>query len=205
MSEVLRQGSDLFPQSNAKLQRDIDDLQIVVEQLPQTTIGTISSYDRSSETGTARTPSGSNVQFVNWTGVVLFENTGVLLVSKDGTNYAVATQETVSGWASTQVVSVRPEAELTISLRSSDVGKLILTTANGVNDKVGIPVLSTLGLSAGQSIDFVRGGEAAVEFGRGDNVILRYTPGPFLNNKNSAATLLCLRQNEYIIIGDLKA
>jgi hypothetical protein len=86
---------------------------------------------------------------------------------------------------------------------SEDIGKLII-----INRDVGgatITINSSLGLSAGQRIDFLWNGFVAAVTFSGSGVTLNGTPGLKLRARYSAATLVCLSSNNYVLIGDLSA
>jgi hypothetical protein len=147
------------------------------------------------------------VQFKNWSGSELFKNAKVLIITKDFVNYVVGTEQTLSGWASTQTIVNRPTSETVISLSSEYVGNLI--TINNTTGEVQIPVTHDLVLSPGQSIDFLRKGAAEVRFlaaGTPTQVVtLNSTPGLRMRSQWSACTLMCIGLNQYVVIGDLKA
>jgi len=87
---------------------------------------------------------------------------------------------------------------------SSDVGKMIqLTNTSAIN----ITVNTGLGLTAGQSIDFLRFGTGAtagtVTFN--GSATIKSTPGPSLRAQYSSATLFCTSTDNYVLIGDLSA
>jgi hypothetical protein len=86
---------------------------------------------------------------------------------------------------------------------SEDIGKLII-----INRDVGgatITINSSLGLSTGQRIDFLWNGFVAAVTFSGSGVTLNGTPGLKLRARYSAATLVCLSSNNYVLIGDLSA
>jgi hypothetical protein len=88
---------------------------------------------------------------------------------------------------------------------SSDVGKLIIMDSSSWVQTVQID--SDLGLTPGQRIDFVRIGTnvgGTVTF-FGVDVFLNGTPGLKLRARYSAATIVCLFTNQYLLIGDLDA
>ena len=74
-----------------------------------------------------------------------------------------------------------------------------LTNSGDIN----ITVNTGLGLTAGQSIDFLRFGTGNVTF-TGAAVPVA-TPGLKLRAQYSAATLFCITTNSYVLIGDLSA
>lgn len=81
---------------------------------------------------------------------------------------------------------------------SSDVGKMIqLTNTSAIN----ITVNTGLGLTAGQSIDFLRFGTGTVTFN--GTATIRYTPALTLRAQYSSATLFCVSTDTYVLLGDL--
>lgn len=198
---------ELFDNTDASLKRDIDQLQADVEALPTSTVATVLSYDTLSRAGVARTADGRTLNFKNWTGDDLVINSSILLLTQDLVNYAVGTEKTISGWASVQTVVYRPAGETVVSLQREDAGRLMITQGTGA--EIQVPVTHDLALLPGQSIDFIRGNTAEVRFlaaGTPSQVVtLTSTPGLRLQSRWSAATLLCVAGNTYVLIGDLKA
>jgi hypothetical protein len=88
---------------------------------------------------------------------------------------------------------------------SSDSGKM-LTISNGASN-VTINTGQILGLSTGQSIDFLALGTGVVTFSQsglsGSAATLNATPGFKLRATYSAATLYCVSANNYVLFGDL--
>jgi hypothetical protein len=199
--------SDIFGGDSGAVERDIDELQAQMAAVPASQLATVLSYDELSQSGSARTASGSIVQFKNWTGNPLIVNTRVFVLTKDAVNYVIATEETISGWASIQTVMYRPAAETVVSLRSEDAGKLMITQRT--TGEVQVPIPHDLSLRPGQSIDFIRGAAAEVRFLAagipGQLVYVNSTPGLRLQSQWSAATLICVAANTYVLVGDLKA
>ena len=99
-------------------------------------------------------------------------------------------------WATSQVIV----SGATYTPSSADVGKMIQLTNSG---DINITVNSGLGLTAGQSIDFLRFGTGAVTFN--GTAVPVATPGLKLRAQYSAATLFCITTNSYVLIGDLSA
>lgn len=99
-------------------------------------------------------------------------------------------------WATSQTIV----SGATYTPSSADVGKMIqLTNSSAIN----ITVNEGLGLTAGQSIDFLRFGTGTVTFN--GSATIRYTPGLKLRDQYSAATLFCVSTDTYALIGDLSA
>ena len=86
---------------------------------------------------------------------------------------------------------------------SADNGRLlVVNTSSGA---VTITINSSLGLSAGNKIDFVWWGSASSLGIVGSGVNLFGTPGTTLRARYSAATLVCISSNNYLLVGDLLA
>lgn len=102
-------------------------------------------------------------------------------------------------WATTQ--TLRNEITTTITAISSDLGKLVTSLAN---TPVNVVIDSSLGLTTGQRIDFLQIGTGQVTF-VASGVTLNATPGLKLRARYSAATLVCLTSNTYVLVGDLSA
>jgi hypothetical protein len=100
-------------------------------------------------------------------------------------------------WATSQTIV----SGATYTPSSADVGKMIQLTNSGA---INITVNTGLGITAGQSIDFLRFGTGTVTFVVG-SAIIRYTPGLKLRDQYSAATLFCVSTDTYALIGDLSA
>jgi phage baseplate assembly protein gpV len=110
-----------------------------------------------------------------------------------------------SQWVNTSSQTIRYFNARDLVPTSSDVGKLIIMDSGSWVQTVQID--SDLGLTPGQRIDFVRIGTNAggtVTF-FGVDVFLNGTPGLKLRARYSAATLICLFTNQYLLIGDLDA
>jgi hypothetical protein len=75
-----------------------------------------------------------------------------------------------------------------------------LNNASAVTVTVG----TSLGLSAGQSIDLLSLGAGIVTVDAGGATI-NGTPGLKLRTRYSAASLFCIATNSYVLIGDLSA
>lgn len=100
-------------------------------------------------------------------------------------------------WATTQVVNT--QTGTTYTLLSSDLGKMVtLDNSSAVTVTVG----TSLGFSAGQSIDLLSLGTGIVTVAAG-GATLNGTPGLKLRTRYSSATLFCVGTNSYVLIGDL--
>jgi hypothetical protein len=99
-------------------------------------------------------------------------------------------------WATSQTIV----SGATYTPSSADVGKMMqLTNTSAIN----ITVNTGLGLTAGQSMDFIRYGTGTVIFN--GTATIRYTPGLSLRAQYSSATLFCVSTDTYVLIGDLSA
>lgn len=102
----------------------------------------------------------------------------------------------VGGWHNTQTII----SGATYTPSSADVGKLIqLTNTSPIN----ITINTGLGLTAGQSIDFLRYGTGTVTFN--GTAVPVATPGLKIRDRYSVATLFCLSTDTYVLMGDLSA
>ena len=100
------------------------------------------------------------------------------------------------GWHNTQTII----SGTTYTPSSADVGKLIqLTNTSAIT----ITINTGLGLTAGQSIDFLRYGTGTVTFN--GTAVPVATPGLKIRDRYSAATLFCLSTDTYVLMGDLSA
>ncbi len=86
---------------------------------------------------------------------------------------------------------------------STDNGKLV--TIDTTSGAVTVTIDSSLGLSAGQRIDFAWINAATSVTFSASSVTLNGTPGLKLRARYSAATLVCLASNTYVLVGDLSA
>jgi hypothetical protein len=105
------------------------------------------------------------------------------------------------GWATTQLTRSVTGATDTPTL--TDNGKLVtIDTSSGA---VTVTINTSLGLSAGQRIDFVWIGAATSITFSASSTTINATPGLKLRARYAAATLVCLSSNTYILVGDLSA
>jgi hypothetical protein len=102
-------------------------------------------------------------------------------------------------WATTQVVNT--QTGTTYTLLAADLGKMVtLNNASAVTVTVG----TSLGFSAGQSIDLMSLGAGIVTIAAG-GATLNGTPGLKLRARYSGATLYCVGTNSFVLLGDLSA
>jgi len=132
-----------------------------------------------------------------------------VFATADELSYLDGVTSAIQAHINAQAPSTQTTRSITASTdtpSNSDNGKIvIINTSSG---SVTITINGSLGLSAGQKIDFVwQGAATAVSFtpsgltGGG----LSSTPGLNLQARYSAASLLCTASNTYILIGDLAA
>ena len=87
------------------------------------------------------------------------------------------------------------------TLVTADAGELILIDSALDED---VTVDASLDLSVGQRIDLLRMGAGEVTV-VADSTTVNGTPGLKLRAQYSAATLLCVGTDSYVLLGDLKA
>ena len=105
------------------------------------------------------------------------------------------------GWNTSQ--TLRSITGATDTPTSSDLGKLLLiNTTSGV---VTITINSSLGLTAGERIDFMWVGAASSVTFSASSTIVNGSPGLNLYGRYSAATLVCTASNTYVLVGNLIA
>jgi hypothetical protein len=78
----------------------------------------------------------------------------------------------------------------------------MVTLSNG--SALNVTVNSSLGLTAGQSIDLLQLGAGQVTVVASGTTV-NGTPGLKLRTQYSAATVYCVGSNSYVVIGDLSA
>jgi hypothetical protein len=83
---------------------------------------------------------------------------------------------------------------------SSDVGKMVLLN---YASNTTININTSLGVTAGQGIDYVNYGAGLITFG--GTATISSTPGKKLRAQWSSATLFCISTDTYVLIGDLSA
>lgn len=99
-------------------------------------------------------------------------------------------------------VTVNAQTGTTYTVLASDAGKLV-TLSNA--SPVTATLTNTIGLSAGQRIDFLALGSGQVTVAAGSGNTLNGTPGLKLRAQYSAASLVCVSANTYVLVGDLTA
>lgn len=101
-------------------------------------------------------------------------------------------------WSDPQTLNAKTAA---YTLVSSDAGKVVTVD---VSSAVDVTVNTSTGLSAGQRIDLIQLGTGQVTV-VASSVTINGTPGLKLRARYSAATLICLSSNTYVLVGDLAA
>ncbi len=101
-------------------------------------------------------------------------------------------------WDSAQTINAKTA---NYTLLTADAGDLVTVDASG---DVDITVDDSLDLSAGQRIDILRLGTGEVTV-VASVATVNGTPGLKLRAQYSAATLLCVAADSYVLLGDLKA
>jgi hypothetical protein len=105
------------------------------------------------------------------------------------------------GWNTSQ--TLRSITASTDTPTSSDLGKLL--TIDTTSGTVTITINSSLGLAAGERIDFMWVDAATSVTFSASSVTLNGTLGLKLRERYSAATLVCTASNTYVLVGDLIA
>jgi len=85
------------------------------------------------------------------------------------------------------------------TIQSSDAGKLL--TMDGTFN---FTVSSETALSSGQRVDILNVGTGTVSVTQGSGATVTANPGRTLRGRWSVATLLCLSENTYVLMGDLR-
>jgi hypothetical protein len=101
-------------------------------------------------------------------------------------------------WDDPQLLNPQTAAYTLVTL---DAGKLVTVSSSSNLD---VTVNGSLDLSVGQRIDLLRLGTGEVTV-VADNATVNGTPGLKLRARYSAATLLCVAADSYVLLGDLKA
>lgn len=86
------------------------------------------------------------------------------------------------------------------TLVNGDAGKLIL-----VDSATTISVTTSLALSVGQRIDFLITNSTVPTISAASGATLNGTPTTKFRTQYSAATLICVASNSYVLVGDLAA
>ena len=84
-----------------------------------------------------------------------------------------------------------------------DAGKLVTLTASSGSLVVTVPAASSVAFPTGTHIDLARLGDAAVSVVGASGVTVNGTPGLALRAKYSAATLIKVAADSWLLVGDL--
>ena len=102
-------------------------------------------------------------------------------------------------WSTAQ--TIRTSSSTTDTPTSTDAGKLVtLSNASAIT----VTINSSLGLTAGQRIDFAQLGAGQVTFAASGTTV-NATPTLKMRAQYSVASLVCLSSNTYLLTGDLAA
>lgn len=105
------------------------------------------------------------------------------------------------GWSSSQTFrSVTGASDIPTA---ADNGKLV--TIDTTSGAVTITIDTSVALTSGQRIDFAWIGAASSVTFVASGTTVNATPGLKLRARYSAATLVCLSSNTYLLVGDLSA
>jgi hypothetical protein len=107
---------------------------------------------------------------------------------------------TITSLVTQPIVSITGASYTPTSADRNDL--VLINTSSGT---VTITINSSLGLSAGQRIDFAWIGAATSVTFSASSVTLNGTPGLKLRARYSAATLVCTATDTYLLVGDLSA
>lgn len=100
-------------------------------------------------------------------------------------------------WSTAQVINA--QTGTTYTVLNSDVGKIVTFSNTSAQT---ITINTVTALTAGQKIDFLNLNTGVVTF-VGSGVTLNATPGLKFRARYSAATLVCITTNNYVLMGDL--
>lgn len=98
--------------------------------------------------------------------------------------------------------STTPETGATVTPAAGSAGSLVKLDSSSSQTVV---IDEDLGLADGQQIDFIRLGTGSVTFQQGTGATLNGTPGLKMRARYSAASVLCVGTNAYVVVGDLSA
>jgi hypothetical protein len=101
-------------------------------------------------------------------------------------------------WDTAQTTDTKSDS---YTLLTADAGKLILMNKSTAQD---VTVNGSLDLSVGQRIDVIQTGAGQVTF-VASSATVNATPGLKLRARYSAATVVCVGTDSYVVVGDLSA
>jgi phage baseplate assembly protein gpV len=120
--------------------------------------------------------------------------TNVFWMPTSAVNGTNGTNGTNGDWSTAQTVS----AFTTGNLTSSSVGRLLYNTAACT-----LTLTGSTNFAIGQRVDLARLNAGAFTVGAGSGATLRGTPAYTLRAQYSAASIICIASNEYLLVGDL--
>lgn len=100
-------------------------------------------------------------------------------------------------WSSAQAINA--QTGTTYAVLNSDKGKIVTFSNTGAQT---ITINTATALTVGQKIDFLNLNTGVVTF-VGTGVTLNATPGLKFRARYSAATLVCITTDNYVLMGDL--
>ena len=133
-------------------------------------------------------------------------NYGTALAGTAGTAINLtATQGSVTNLVTQPIgtaIGTAATAGSVYTLGTADSGKLLMCsgTASGT---VQIPLNSSQAFATGQKVDLVQMGTGTVTVGTASGVTLRSTPSAILRTQYSAASVIKIGTNEWLLMGDL--
>jgi hypothetical protein len=144
------------------------------------------------------------------TGSVVFEGatangfeTTLAVTDPTGSDKTITLPDASGTVALVGTQTVRSITASTDTPTGADLGDLL--TIDTTSGAVTVTINSSLGLTAGQRIDFMWIGAATSVTFSASSVTMNGTPGLKLRARYSAATLVCTASNTYVLVGDLSA
>jgi hypothetical protein len=90
------------------------------------------------------------------------------------------------------------------SVGTADAGKILLCYApNGISGTVQLPLNATQPFAIGQKVDLIQMGSGVVTVTIASGGTLNYTPSNVLRTRFSAASMVKVNTNEWVLMGDL--
>ena len=157
------------------------------------------SVSHTQSEGSTATITNTGVLSINGsTGTV----TGIVTTSDSGTvtDTMLATGPAKSGFRS--VINAQNGTSYTLAL--TDLAKLV-TMGSSSNMTLTIPTNLSTAFTIGDKIDILRKGTGELQIVGASGVTVRVTPGSYLRDQWSSATIIKIDTNEWVVLGDLKA